>query len=131
VRLDVDHLVLILSSRFLMAKLHMDMLASQNTVKGIQDALCNVPQGFDSAYDNAINRIRGQTEADKQLAENALSWVAYARRPLSATELCYALSISDPNLEPSALPEIDIVISVCAGMLRVDEASQVVRLLRE
>jgi hypothetical protein len=116
-----------------MVKLQMDMLASQNNVDAIWEALRNPPQGFSAIYDDVMDRIRRQTELDKNLAENAIYWVAYACRPLSMTEFRYALAISKQGegTEPSALPDMDIVLSVCAGILTVDEDEKSVRLIRQ
>jgi len=115
-----------------MAKLYLDMLASRNNVKAIRDALLTPLQGFDGMYDDVIHRIRRQVEANKHLAEKALSWVAYAHRPLSAIELRHALCLPQQDeVDPSALPDMEIVISVCLGMLTVDQTSQVVRLMRK
>jgi hypothetical protein len=111
----------------------MDMLASKHSADAIRDALLNPPEGFDAVYDDVINRIRGQTQVDKHLAENALRWVAYTRRPLSITELRYALTVPQraKDVEPAALPDMAIVLSVCAGMLAVDEVGKSVRLIRK
>ena len=117
-----------LSERFLVVKLHMDALAQQNNVAAIRDALINLPQGFDAIYGDIINRIRAQVEPDKHLAETTLAWVAYGRRPLLVTELYCALS---ENEEPSSRPNLEIIVSACAGIIAVDEASQTVRFIRK
>ena len=106
----------------------MDALAKQHNVAAIRDALLNLPQEFDTIYGDIINRIRDQAEPDKYLAETTLAWVAYGCRPLSITELRCALS---ENSEPSSLPDLEIIVSACAGIIGVDEASQTVRFIRE
>jgi hypothetical protein len=106
----------------------MDALAKQHNVTAIRDALLNLPQGFDAIYHDIINRIRAQEEPDKHLAETTLAWVAYGQRPLSITELRCALS---GNKEPSSLPDLEIIVSACAGIIVVDEGSQTVRFIRQ
>jgi hypothetical protein len=106
----------------------MDALAKQHNVTAIEDALHRLPHGFDAIYDDIVKRIEDQAEPDKHLAKTTLAWVAYGRRPLTITELRCALS---GNEESSSLPDLEIIISACAGFIVVDEASQTVRSIRE
>ena len=106
----------------------MDALAKQHSVTAIRDALLHLPKGFDDIYGDVINRIRDQGEPDKHLAETTLTWIAYGHRPLSITELRCALS---ENKEPSSPPDLEIIVSACASIIVVDEASQTVRFIRE
>lgn len=76
-----------------------------------------------------MNRIERSDEAE--FAKKALSWVVCARRPLMTPELLHALAVNpgDTNLDEHNLPYMDGVISACAGLLTVDEGSDVVRLI--
>jgi hypothetical protein len=76
-------------------------------------------------------RIDSQLPEDRTLAKNALSWISYARRPLTVTELCHALAveIEDDELNVDNIPDIDDIVSVCAGLVTVDEKSQIIRLV--
>jgi hypothetical protein len=106
----------------------MDALAKQHNVTAIEDALHRLPHGFDAIYDDIVKRVEDQAEPDKHLAKTTLAWVAYGRRPLTITELRCALG---ENEESSSLPDLDIIVSACAGFIVVDEASQTVRSIRE
>jgi hypothetical protein len=106
----------------------MDALAKQHNVTAIKDVLHRLPHGFNAIYGDIVNRIEDQAEPDKYLAKTTLAWVAYGCRPLTVTELCCALS---GNEESSSLPDLEIIISACAGFIVVDEASQTVRSIRE
>ena len=66
-----------------------------------------------------------------ELARQALSWITYAERPLTTGELCHALAvgIGDEDLDTDKVPEVEDLITVCAGLLTVDEASNVIRLV--
>jgi hypothetical protein len=109
----------------------MDVLARQHTPKDVLDTLSNPSKELNELYGDTINRI--SDDHDKELALKALSWVAYASRPLSATELLYALSkpCEDGQWRRDALPDLDIVLSICEGLLIMDEDRKVVRLIRE
>ncbi|KAJ7323268.1 ankyrin repeat-containing domain protein [Mycena albidolilacea] len=116
---------------FLLAKLHLDSLSTKNTVKAVRDALNSLPKDLDRTYDETMERIEHQNEDDRQLAHSVLTWVAYAVRPLLINELREALAI-DPGAEsvdPDNLLDTDIILSVCAGLVIVDEGMSAVRLI--
>ncbi|KAJ7445419.1 ankyrin repeat-containing domain protein [Mycena latifolia] len=116
---------------FLLAKLHMDSLATKNTVKAVREALNHLPKDLEHTYNEAMQRVDQQNEDDRQLAHLALTWVAYAKHPLSVGELQEALAIEPQAtaLDPDNLLDIDIVLSACTGLIIVDEAASIVRLV--
>ncbi|UPX21049.1 uncharacterized protein EKO05_0011255 [Ascochyta rabiei] len=119
---------------FLLAKLHVDSLQFQRSKKAFRDALQRLASGsnpYDTAYEAAMERINGQTEEQAQFAREVLSWVTHAKRPLLALELCEALAMEDqvPALDPDSVPCLDDILSVCAGLLVVDEGSNKIRLV--
>ncbi|KAJ7763625.1 hypothetical protein DFH07DRAFT_693959, partial [Mycena maculata] len=116
---------------FLLAKLHIDSLATKNTIKSVRGALENLPKDLEHTYDEAMERIDRQNEDDRKIAHSALTWVANAKRVLSARELREALAIEPEaeRLDPDNLLEVTIILSVCAGLLIFDETSSAVRLV--
>ncbi|KAJ7756596.1 ankyrin repeat-containing domain protein [Mycena metata] len=116
---------------FLLAKLHIESLATKSTVKAVRTALQNLPTDLNHTYDDAMGRINSQNDDDKQLARLTLTWVAYAKRLLTVAELCEALAIepSAASLDIDNMLDIDIVLSVCSGLIIVDAAMSVVRLV--
>jgi len=73
--------------RFLLARLHMNSLVTKGTRKAVQEALKNLPKELDRTYQEAMQRIKSQNDDDKQLAERVLSWISFAFRPLTLSEL--------------------------------------------
>ncbi|KAJ7483615.1 hypothetical protein FB451DRAFT_1439964, partial [Mycena latifolia] len=116
---------------FLLAKLHIESLATKNTIKAVREALQHLPKSLQHTYDEAMERIKYQTEEDRQLGLLALAWVANAKRPLSVAELQEALAIEPDStfLDVDNLLDMDIILSACAGLIIVDEAVSVVRLI--
>ncbi|KAJ6555662.1 hypothetical protein DFH09DRAFT_1037923 [Mycena vulgaris] len=116
---------------FLLAKLHMDSLSTKHTIKTVREELKNLPKDLKNTYDEAMQRIDHQSEEDRQLAQLTLIWVAYAKRPLLVGELQEALATGpeDTALDPDNLLDMDIVLSVCAGLVVVDETASTVRLI--
>ncbi|KAJ7032335.1 hypothetical protein C8F04DRAFT_1040646 [Mycena alexandri] len=116
---------------FLLAKLHIESLVAKHTVRAVRDALKHLPTGLWDTYAEAMQRIDRQSKEDKDLAMLTLTWVVNAKRPLSVAELKQALAIEPEStcLDVDSLLEIDIILSVCAGLIIVDESSSVVRLI--
>jgi hypothetical protein len=83
------------------------------------------------AYSDAIERIDGQLAEDRALARCTISWVSYAQRPLTTQELCNALAIvpGERVLNDDNFYDVEDIISVCAGLVTIDEESNVIRLV--
>ncbi|KAL4885962.1 ankyrin repeat-containing domain protein [Aspergillus karnatakaensis] len=128
---------------FLLARLYIDSLEDRMTPKSLDKALhqlrfCGRSDKKDrhqlllsDAYDQAMERISMQREGFRELATSVLSWVAYAKRPLRISELQDALAVEEGILvlDPRNRPEVRSMVSVCAGLIAVDEESEVIRLV--
>src|SRR5580698_1643659 len=90
------------TARFLLARLHMDSLVGKLNARQVRMALENLPEGMDNTYDEAMERIERQDDSRTELAKRVLSWITYAVRPLSVTELQHALAVvlDTTNLDP-------------------------------
>jgi hypothetical protein len=118
--------------RFLLAQLHMDSLSSKLTPGGIKEVLRNMPhgiKGLDAMYEEAMKRINGQEEEFRDLAKQVLSWVTHTKRPLTIAELQHAVAVRDcaVELDKDFVPDIEDLTSVCAGLVTVDEQSDIIR----
>ncbi|KAJ7877830.1 hypothetical protein B0H13DRAFT_2668241 [Mycena leptocephala] len=109
---------------FLLAKLHIQSLMTKQNVAAVQDALANLSSGLDGTYDAIVERINQQSEDDRQLAWRTLSWVFNAKIPLQPSELQEALAVEPEAtlLNPDHRTDMDIILSVCAGLVVVKEA---------
>lgn len=78
-----------------------------------------------------MERIEVQKTGLRDLAKQVLSWITCAKRPLTTLELRHALAveIAQSGLDIENLPEVEDMISVCAGLVTVDEESDVIRLV--
>ncbi|KAK1841683.1 ankyrin repeat protein [Colletotrichum chrysophilum] len=78
-----------------------------------------------------MERIEGQLDEQKTLAKDALSWIVCARRPLETLELQHALAVErgTTELDEDNITELEDIVSVCAGLVTIDEESGVIRLV--
>ncbi|KAJ7453133.1 ankyrin repeat-containing domain protein [Mycena latifolia] len=116
---------------FLLAKFHIDSLTMKHTIKAVLDTLVNMPNDLNRSYDDIMQRINRQSEDDRILARRTLSWISNVKRPLRPSELREALAVESEatKLDPYNLLDIDTILAVCAGLVIVDEADDLVRLI--
>jgi hypothetical protein len=123
-----------LLTRFLLAQLHFELLAMKQNRKSIRLALMHLPKELDQTYEEAIRRIDSQNEDDSLLARRALSWIVFAKRAMTVSELRHAIAVegleaNENELNDDGLVEEDLLVAVCAGIVIVDNESQIIRLI--
>lgn len=103
----------------------------KSTLKAMNKTSQAPDQSYDQAYSEAIQRIKCQLPEDTALAMCVLAWIINAKRPLTIVELCHAVAIEPKQeiLDPEDIPDINDLVSVCAGLISVDEESEIVRLV--
>lgn len=118
--------------RFLLAQLQFDSVASQNNVAAIENALSRLPDDLDKMYEQALERVRSQKAADVILAEKIISWVAFSFELLSIEQLQHATAteLGNSKFYDAAIVDRNILLSVCGGLVILDEQSNLVRLVR-
>ncbi|PSN58640.1 hypothetical protein BS50DRAFT_627129 [Corynespora cassiicola Philippines] len=121
-------------TRFLLAQLHLNSLKGKRAPTAVRDALKKLPTGtesYDCAYSDAMERIEGQLSDEEALAKEALSWITCAKRPLTTTELQHALAIQvgQADFDEENKPDLEDIVSVCAGLVTIDEESGIIRLV--
>jgi ankyrin repeat protein len=102
--------------------------------KEVKAALESLPKGteaYSQAYKEAMGRIEGQSPGFQKLAKQVLAWITCAKRPLTMLELQQALAMEEDKseLDKDNLPDIEDMVSVCAGLVTVDKESGIIRLV--
>lgn len=97
-------------------------------------ALEELPRGsnaLDQAYEEAMGRIQTQQTGFQNLAIRVLVWVTCARRPLTTLELQHALAVEDgeSSLDRECFEDVQTMVTVCAGLITVDEESHIICLV--
>ncbi|KAJ4859583.1 ankyrin repeats (many copies) domain-containing protein [Trichoderma breve] len=113
----------------------------------IIDALdeCNSPNGTRSRVLSGIFKLRNETGANffitsrfnteiskqAQLAKSVLSWLTFAKRPMRVDELQQALGVEpgESSFDKRNMPDIELMVSVCAGLVTIDNGSNIIRLV--
>ena len=121
-------------SRFLAARLHLESLTSKTNRRAVKKALHELPTTLYGNYDDAMERIKQQPT--KELALRVLLWIVYAARPLRLGELQHAIAIDeleadDRSISEESLTPPSIFINACAGMIKIDEASNIIGLVHK
>lgn len=106
----------------------MDALCSKPTAGHVKRALLNLQISSHEddklayLYEQAMERINSQDDDSKDLAHTVLSWVTHAIRPLTGVQLQHALAttFSTSELDRDFLPDIEYLLSICAGLITMD-----------
>jgi hypothetical protein len=123
-----------LRTRFLLAQLLMDSFRDKLTIRDVKSALQKLPQGsdaYDIAYSTAMERIFAQGEGPSKMAKKILAWILCAHRPLSTLELLHALAVEpgDNEIDEDNILEAEQLLTICAGLVTIDEQSDNVRFI--
>jgi hypothetical protein len=78
-----------------------------------------------------MERVESQKPGFRNLAKQAISWISYAKRPLTKLELQHALAVIDGALvvDKENITKTELIVSVCAGLVTVDAESDIIRLV--
>ncbi|OJJ79091.1 uncharacterized protein ASPGLDRAFT_30117 [Aspergillus glaucus CBS 516.65] len=78
-----------------------------------------------------MGRIKGQDGDALDLAMGVLLWITCTKRQLTTSELQHALAVEQgvPKLDKENIPQVDDMVSVCAGLVVVDEESSIIHLV--
>ncbi|EED17209.1 tankyrase, putative [Talaromyces stipitatus ATCC 10500] len=116
---------------FLLASLQMELLRGHSSLKNVRIAMNALTADVGETYHSTMERIKGQSPQDYELAQRALSYIFRAMRPLNVEELRHILGVElqDTELDQDAFPDKDILLGVSAGLIRVDEKSGIIGLV--
>ena len=78
-----------------------------------------------------MERIHSQNTSSQELAMQVLLWITFAVRSLTTSELQHALAIDieDLVLDGENIPSLETILSTCAGLVILDQASNIIRLV--
>jgi ankyrin repeat domain-containing protein 50 len=121
------------TSRFLHAILHLEALEQCVTIHDAKYALSSFPTKIEDVYHKTWQRIISQSPQRVALARLLLLWVMYTKRRLTIEELRWAVATAPDThrFEAERMVAEPFLMSLCCGLLRVDEKSKSVHLVRK
>jgi ankyrin repeat domain-containing protein 50 len=119
--------------RFLYAKLQLEALRHCISVQDIEDTLEEFPTDINEIYMNTWERILAQAPKHANLAKLVFLWILHADGEMDIETLRRAVATHpDTHIyETKRLVPVTLLVSVCCGLVLVDETTQLVRLIRE
>ncbi|KAK0480413.1 hypothetical protein EDD18DRAFT_1263009, partial [Armillaria luteobubalina] len=107
---------------FLLAKIHMELLAHCINRAQLNKELEKLPSTLEKAYELLLDRINSLPQANRDLAYRVFGWIAFAACPLEVEELQYALAIEQQTkgVDPANITDEGILLSICAGLVIID-----------
>jgi hypothetical protein len=102
----------------LIAKLHLETISCQYTIREVKATLNNLSPDLNEMYGQNVARIPAK---DKELASNVFAWVALAPSPLSMIELCHAIAYADAisEITEDNLPHPTKILQACVGLVMI------------
>lgn len=126
-------------------KLYMDSLCDKTSKREIRDALKRLTRldaqsqpsehqqsaVLDAAYSDVVDRIKAQPRGHRGLALRVLMWITFAKRSLSLDTLRAAVCtiVGDRTFDVDNLRDAHTLISLCCGLVTLDEKSDAARLV--
>ncbi|KAI9898910.1 hypothetical protein N3K66_005371 [Trichothecium roseum] len=116
---------------FLLVKLHMDSLKNEVLLDGVRIKLATLHHDLDDKYLGIINRIDDQDSTRRNIAIDALIWIAHALRPLRTLELQHALAmtVEDLRFKPGRMPRQQDITAFSCGMVVHENSTKTFRLV--
>lgn len=114
-------------SRFKLASLQIEHLirAGECSLGDLKKALKHLPEDMDEYYDMAMKRVRSNPGRNSELVIQLLTWLFYAKEPLSVLLLQQALSleehVSSYDELQDFLVDTGVIIAQSEGLSRVTE----------
>lgn len=119
--------------RFLHASLQLEALSECISAKEVRQTLKAFPSKIEDVYLFTWNRILKQNAEHVLLAKSVIIWVLNASRSMTVEELRMAVATSPVThkFEADQLVPSTTLVSLCRGLVTVEEGSRLVRLVRE
>ncbi|KAH6904192.1 hypothetical protein BKA70DRAFT_1403427, partial [Coprinopsis sp. MPI-PUGE-AT-0042] len=116
---------------FLHAKLQLEALHHCISALDVEETLDGFPTDINTIYIKTWERILAQTPKRSTLAKLILLWVTHAHGEMTVDALRRALSTSPEThiFEPNRMVPEALLLSVCCGLISVDEKTRLVRLM--
>ncbi|KAH6903934.1 ankyrin repeat-containing domain protein [Coprinopsis sp. MPI-PUGE-AT-0042] len=116
---------------FLHAKLRLEALRGCVSALDVEETLETFPTNIEEIYAKTWERILAQAPKYSNLAKLVLLWITHANGEMTIDTLRRAVATSPEThvFEPKRMVPEALLISVCCGLLSVDDKTRIVRLI--
>ncbi|KAL9095584.1 MAG: hypothetical protein Q9165_002016 [Trypethelium subeluteriae] len=111
---------------FFLPVLQLENILEQVTPAGMRDALNESPDGLSAVFRLTLERVARQSRPRAELADAVMTWVAYAERPLTVSELRHAVAIKADisTWTPELVSPLNLFkqhcVQFCLGLVMID-----------
>jgi hypothetical protein len=96
-----------------------------------------LPQELNAAYEGEMARLKRSGEVDFEIAKRALSWIYWAKRPLTMCELQEAIAVvpikdietyneESRDLDPKSITDPELILDCCGSLILWDHGTDIV-----
>ncbi|KAH6894807.1 hypothetical protein BKA70DRAFT_1570616 [Coprinopsis sp. MPI-PUGE-AT-0042] len=116
---------------FLHAKLQLEALRTCISALDVEETLQAFPSDIEAIYAKTWQRILAQGPKQSNLAKLVLLWITHANGEMTINTLRRAVSTCPETyaFEPKRMVPEALLLSVCCGLVSVDEKTRLVRLI--
>ncbi|KAH9484680.1 hypothetical protein JR316_0001579 [Psilocybe cubensis] len=116
---------------FLLATLRSQSLQGYTTMTSLSNSLDGLRDDVQSMYISLMDRINSQKGEYPSFAKRAITWIMYARRPLTIAELAHALAIreGENSFNERNIPAEDMITASSCGIIEIQLRCGTVRLV--
>ncbi|KAH6879711.1 ankyrin repeat domain-containing protein 28 [Coprinopsis sp. MPI-PUGE-AT-0042] len=116
---------------FLHAKLQLEALRNCVSVLDVEETLQGFPSDIEAIYAKTWERIVAQAPKQSNLAKLVLLWITHADGEMTIDTLRRAVATCPETyaFEPKRMVPEALLLSVCCGLISVDEKTRLVRLI--
>ncbi|KAH6903931.1 hypothetical protein BKA70DRAFT_1154855 [Coprinopsis sp. MPI-PUGE-AT-0042] len=116
---------------FLHAKLQLEALRNCMSILDVEETLEGFPTDINSIYMKTWDRVLAQEPKQSNLAKLVLLWITHAHGEVTIDVLRRAIATSPEthSFDPKRMVPEALLLSVCCGLVSVDEKTKLVRLI--
>ncbi|KAH6894838.1 ankyrin repeat domain-containing protein 28, partial [Coprinopsis sp. MPI-PUGE-AT-0042] len=116
---------------FLHAKLQLEALRTCVSALDVEETLQAFPSDIEAIYAKTWERILAQGPKQSNLAKLVLLWITHANGEMTIDTLRRAVSTCPETyaFEPKRMAPEALLLSVCCGLVSVDEKTRLIRLI--
>jgi ankyrin repeat domain-containing protein 50 len=125
--------MLTITDRFLYAKLQLEALRNCVSALDVEETLEAFPTDIQAIYMRTWERICAQGPKLANLAKLVLLWITHAQTELTIDSLRCAVATSPDTyvFESKRMVPEALLLSICCGLVSVDQKTRHARLIRE